>query len=183
MLVGALIITFIVWDWNLKIVWLSHWKILLWKSWLDPFLCNSPNHYSLQTYHRNKTTKDDEWKQTSYFVSSFVNWSWFAWYLGASPGEVVDQIQEVECHQEEGKHKEESEDHARGSDHYIHRDWRTFVGRLESERIMIVALKVLTKTYSWMIYGKNSKQVFGWSLQGRQYAYHPTVNLYVKERN
>ena len=30
----------------------------------------------------------------------------FAWILGASPGEVVDQIQEVECHQEEGKHKE-----------------------------------------------------------------------------
>ena len=40
--------------------------------------------------------------------------------LGASPGEVVDQIEKVECHQEEGKHEKESEYHARGSDNDIH---------------------------------------------------------------
>ena len=51
---------------------------------------------------------------------SFVNCCSFCWDLGASPGEVVDQIQEVECHQEEGKHKEQSEDHAGGPDHDIH---------------------------------------------------------------
>ena len=67
----------------------------------------------------------------------------FAWFLGASPGEVVDQIQEVECHQEEGKHKEQSEDHAGRSDHYIHRDSGTLVRGLKSKCIMIVALKVL----------------------------------------
>ena len=40
--------------------------------------------------------------------------------LGASPGEVVDQIEKVECHQEEGKHEKQSEYHARGSDNDIH---------------------------------------------------------------
>ena len=40
--------------------------------------------------------------------------------LGASPGEVVDQIEKVECHQEEGKHEKQSEYHARGSDNHIH---------------------------------------------------------------
>ena len=39
-------------------------------------------------------------------ILSVLNIDHFAWFLGASPGEVVDQIQEVECHQEEGKHKE-----------------------------------------------------------------------------
>ena len=40
--------------------------------------------------------------------------------LGASPGEVVDQIEKVECHQEEGKHEKQSEYHAGGSDNNIH---------------------------------------------------------------
>ena len=40
--------------------------------------------------------------------------------LGASPGEVVDQIEKVECHQKEGKHEKQSEYHARGSDNDIH---------------------------------------------------------------
>ena len=40
--------------------------------------------------------------------------------LSASPGEVVDQIEKVECHQEEGKHEKQSEYHARGSDNNIH---------------------------------------------------------------
>ena len=40
--------------------------------------------------------------------------------LGASPGEVVDQIEKVECHQKEGKHEKQSEYHARGSDNHIH---------------------------------------------------------------
>ena len=40
--------------------------------------------------------------------------------LGASPGEVVDQIEKVECHQEEDKHEKQSEYHAWGSDNHIH---------------------------------------------------------------
>ena len=73
MLVGALIMTFIVmWDWNLKIVWLSHWKILLWKSWLDPHYAIH-HHYLFPTYHNKENNK--RWvKTTNYFVS-FEYWS------------------------------------------------------------------------------------------------------------
>ena len=66
--------------------------------------------------------------------------------LGTSSGEVVDEIQKVECHQQEGKHEKESENDTGRSDHHIHVGAGDLVlaGRLsESEFMMIVALKVL----------------------------------------
>ena len=59
--------------------------------------------------------------------------NWIRW-LRASPGEVVNQIKEIEGDQEECEEKEESEDDGRGSDHNIHRD-------LLSDFKKIVALK------------------------------------------
>ena len=64
--------------------------------------------------------------------------------LGASSGEVVDEIQKVECHQKEGKHEKESENDTGRSDHHIHVGAGVLAGRLsESEFMMIVTLKVL----------------------------------------
>ena len=60
--------------------------------------------------------------------------------LGASPGEVVDQIEKVECHQEEGKHEKQSEYHARGSDNDIH--GAVFVLALKSNDCRIERAKI-----------------------------------------
>ena len=50
--------------------------------------------------------KQQKMSENKQIILSVLYIDHFAWILGASPGEVVDQIQEVECHQEEGKHKE-----------------------------------------------------------------------------
>ena len=60
--------------------------------------------------------------------------------LGASPGEVVDQIEKVECHQKEGKHEKQSEDDAGSSDNNIHSAEKVLISesddcRIESQNI------------------------------------------------
>ena len=79
--------------------------------------------------------------------------------LGASPGEVVDQIEKVECHQEKGKHEKQSEYHARGSDNHIHgavlfclalksNDCR--IERANDSRILLMNFQIYLMTY-WLI--------------------------------
>ena len=63
--------------------------------------------------------------------------------LGASPGEVVDQIEKVECHQEEGKHEKQSEYHTGGSDYNIHGAGWFYLG-LKSNDCRIERAKDLT---------------------------------------
>ena len=78
--------------------------------------------------------------------------------LGTSPGEVVDQIEKVECHQEEGKHEKQSEYHAGGSDNNIHdaglvlglksNDCR--IERANDSRILLMNFQIYLMTY-WLI--------------------------------
>ena len=75
--------------------------------------------------------------------------------LSASPGEVVDQIEKVECHQEEGKHEKQSEYHAGGSDNNIHdaglvlglksNDCR--IERANDSRILLMNFQIYLMTY------------------------------------
>ena len=90
---GALMITFILNDLlsASEIIWLSHWNI------------SKMVGLQILTFLNiiySKPTKDK--KEKKYFVVSFFR---SLRSLGASPWKVVDQIEKVERHEEEGEHE------------------------------------------------------------------------------
>ena len=118
MLVGALMITFMVTLLvYLKYFWLSHWKYVAKLVGLDIFCSVKTCYYILFS---RPTKKVNVWEVNGNKNHVIIDVNFSSHDLGASSGEVVDEVQKVECHEQEGKHEKESENDTGGSDHHIH---------------------------------------------------------------